>query len=98
MILIGENIHVISKSVREALIERDEKFIADLIDIQKNMDYIDLNVGPAKKNLEGILSWLTGLAQSRTDAGISFDTTNSVEMEKGLKSFYGKTFINITAT
>ena len=97
MILIGENIHVISKSVREALIERDEKFIADLIDIQKNMDYIDLNVGPAKKNLEGILSWLAGLAQSRTDAGISFDTTNSVEMEKGLKSFGGKTFINSTS-
>ena len=97
MILIGENIHVISKSVREALIERDEKFIADLIDIQKNMDYIDLNVGPAKKNLEGILSWLAGLAQSRTDAGISFDTTNSVEMEKGLKSFHGKTFINSTS-
>ena len=58
MILIGENIHVISKSVREALTNRDEYFISELLKIQSNMDYADLNVGPAKSNLQGTLSWL----------------------------------------
>ncbi len=97
MILIGENIHVISKSVQNALIERDEEFISNLIDIQQNMDYIDLNVGPAKKSMEGVLPWLAGLVKSKSNSGISFDTTNSDEMESGLKVFKGKTFINSTS-
>lgn len=91
MILIGENIHVISKNVRQALINRDEVFINDLIKCQNNMDYIDLNVGPAKGDLEGVLPWLAGFVKNQ---GISFDTTNIEEMESGLKSFSGKTFIN----
>ena len=45
MILIGENVHIISKSVRSALESRDEIFINNLIEIQKNMDYVDLNIG-----------------------------------------------------
>ena len=67
MILIGENIHVISKSVQNALLERDEQFISDLIEIQKGMDFIDLNVGPAKKNLEGVLPWLANLVKQKSD-------------------------------
>ena len=96
MILIGENIHVISKSVQNALLERDKQFISDLIEIQKDMDFIDLNVGPAKKNLEGVLPWLANLVKQKSDIGISFDTTNLDEMERGLASFDGKTFINST--
>ena len=46
MILIGENIHVISKSVQNALQQRDEEFIRNLVKLQSYMDYIDLNVGP----------------------------------------------------
>ena len=42
MILIGENVHIISKSVRSALESRDEIFINNLIEIQKNMDYVDI--------------------------------------------------------
>lgn len=85
MILIGENIHVISKSVQNALIERDEAFILDLIKKQSHMDYIDLNVGPAKGNLEGILPWLCELVEKNTDLKISFDTRNLDEMKKGLE-------------
>ena len=56
MILIGENIHIISKKVREALINKDETFIKELIRLQDYMDYADLNVGPAKSQLQGVLS------------------------------------------
>jgi len=41
MILIGENIHVISKSVQNALQQRDEEFIRNLVKLQNYMDYID---------------------------------------------------------
>lgn len=94
MILIGENIHVISKIVMEALIKRDENFVLDLINAQNKMDYIDLNVGPAKSDLIEVLPWLAKIIQNNSECGISFDTTNSEEMKKGLQSFGGKTFIN----
>lgn len=85
MILIGENIHIISKTVQSALLERNEKFILDLIKKQAHMDYIDLNVGPAKGSLEGILVWLCELVEDNTALKISFDTTNSDEMRRGLE-------------
>lgn len=94
MILIGENIHVISKIVREALIKRDENFVLDLINAQNKMDYIDLNVGPAKSDLVEVLPWLAKIIQDNSECGISFDTTNSEEMKKGLEAFSGKSFIN----
>lgn len=84
-IKIGENIHIISKTIQAALLERNEKFALDLIKKQTNMDYIDLNVGPAKNQMEGILSWLCDLVESNTDLKISFDTTNSDEMRRGLE-------------
>lgn len=97
MILIGENIHVISKSVREALISRDEKFITELVKLQKDMNFTDLNVGPAKGDMEGILAWLSSIVKTNSDLNISFDTTNADEMQRGLKSFNGETFINSTS-
>lgn len=85
MILIGENIHVISKTIQQALLEKNEKFILDLIRAQEHMDYIDLNVGPAKDQMEGVLPWLCNLVENNTDLKISFDTTNLLEMRLGLE-------------
>lgn len=85
MLLIGENIHVISKTVQNALLERNEEFILDLIKKQSHMDYIDLNVGPAKGAMEGVLPWLCDLVEENTNLKISFDTTNSAEMKRGLE-------------
>lgn len=85
MLLIGENIHVISKAVQSALLERNEEFILDLIKKQSHMNYIDLNVGPAKGAMEGVLPWLCDLVEKTTDLKISFDTTNSAEMKRGLE-------------
>ncbi len=83
MQLIGENIHIISKNVREALVNKDIDFINKVVKLQHNMDFIDLNVGPAKGNLEGILPWLTEKIQNISDIGLSFDTTNIDELKKG---------------
>lgn len=85
MILIGENIHIISKSVREALECKNEDFVKGLIDIQSDMDYADLNVGPARGKLQGILPWLCKLVEGNSKLKISLDTTNSDEMRSGLK-------------
>lgn len=98
MILIGENIHVISKSVREALLKRDEKFILEFLNIQTNMDYADLNVGPAKGELHGVLAWLARLVEDKTDLDISFDTSNFDEMKSGLEVCKRRTFLNSTSS
>ena len=99
MKLIGENIHIISKSVRDALVNRNATFVNNLIDLQKNMDYVDLNVGPAKGELENILPWLCELTETKTDLGICFDTTNADEMRRGLSVCKNTTnaFINSTS-
>ncbi len=99
MILVGENIHIISKTVRNAIETRDTAYITELITAQSNMDFIDLNVGPSRGKLEGSLSWLAELVQQNSDAGISLDTTNADEMEAAFEIIKNPTncFINSTS-
>ena len=101
MLLIGENIHVISKSVKESILNKDEEFFRNLVKIQSNMDFIDLNVGPAKGSFAGSLAWLVEIVQSENpEIGISFDTTNYDEMAFGFEKFKNKShaFINSTSS
>lgn len=99
MKLIGENIHIISKSVREALVNRDETFVNNLINLQKDLGYVDLNAGPAKGELSGILPWLCELVEKNSGLKISFDTTNTEEMRNGLAvcKNASEAFINSTS-
>lgn len=99
MILIGENIHVISKKVREALINRDEKFVENILNLQSKMDYADLNIGPARGDLSGIFSWLCSLIEENFNINISLDTTNFVEMKNAFSFIKNKknVFLNSTS-
>jgi 5-methyltetrahydrofolate corrinoid/iron sulfur protein methyltransferase len=87
MVLIGESIHIISKDVNDAVKERNSKIIQDLARAQTEAgaDYIDLNLGPAKKDPEETTQWLVNTIQGVTDLPISVDTLNPVAMEAGLK-------------
>ena len=95
MIIIGENIHIISKKVKQALEDRDENFVKILIKIMDNCDAIDLNVGPAKLKLDNIFEWLVSVVGEKS---ISFDSSNIDAIENGLKSVInpGDCFINST--
>jgi 5-methyltetrahydrofolate corrinoid/iron sulfur protein methyltransferase len=87
MILIGENIHIISKVVSEAFRNRDAAAIQELAKTQAEAgaDYLDLNLGPARKDPEEVGAWLVQTVQDVTDVAISLDTMNPVAMEAGLK-------------
>lgn len=87
MIIIGENIHVIAKDVSQAIRERNEKVIQALAreQTQAGAHYIDLNVGPMKKDTEETMKWLVHCVQEVTDLPLSIDTMNPVAMEAGLK-------------
>jgi len=87
MIIIGENIHVIAKDVSVAIRERNVKVIQGLAkeQTQTGANYIDLNVGPMKKDTEETMKWLVNSVQDVTDLPLSIDTMNPVAMEAGLK-------------
>jgi len=87
MILIGENIHIISKVVSEAVRNRDAAAIQALAKAQAEAgaDYLDLNMGPARKDPEELGAWLVQTVQEVTDIAISLDTMNPAAMEAGLK-------------
>ena len=87
MLLIGENIHIISKAVSEAVRERKPAYIQELARAQAaaGADLLDLNLGPARKDPEEVASWLVNTVQAVTDLPISLDTMNPLAMEAGLK-------------
>ena len=96
MIIIGENIHVIAKDVSVAIRERNAKVIQGLAreQTQTGANYIDLNVGPMKKDTEETMKWLVNCAQEVTDLPLSIDTMNPVAMEAGLKFCKKRPLIN----
>lgn len=89
MKLISENLHIISKSTKEALLNRDETFIRNLIQkqIQTNPDWLDLNIGPARGSFAGTMKWLTEIVKDMTQIPLSFDSSNLSEIDSGLAAF-----------
>ena len=96
MILIGENINVMSKTIGPALRERNPKPIQELAraEVEAGVDYLDLNIGPARKAGDELMTWLVNVVQEVTDKPLSLDTTNPVAMEAGLKVHKGRALIN----
>jgi cobalamin-dependent methionine synthase I len=85
MILIGENIQILSKVVSEALKERKKEPLQDLAIRQQKagVDYLDLNVGPARKDPD-IARWLVEVVQEVVDIPLCIDTMNVEAMDKAL--------------
>lgn len=87
MKLISENLHIISKTTKEAVLNRDEAYISNLLqrEIETAPDWIDLNIGPARAAFEGTMEWLVNIASEMTEIPLSLDSTNTAEIEKGLR-------------
>jgi len=96
MILIGENINIMSKTIGPALKERNPKPIQELAEaeVAAGIDYLDLNIGPARKGGDELMAWVVNTVQEITDKPLSLDTTNPVAMEAGLKVHKGRALIN----
>ncbi|MBA7711414.1 5-methyltetrahydrofolate:corrinoid/iron-sulfur protein co-methyltransferase [subsurface metagenome] len=96
MILIGESINVMSKTIGPALKERNPKPIQELAkaEVETGVDYLDLNIGPARKAGDELMAWVVNTVQEVTDLPLSLDTTNPVAMEAGLKVHKGRALIN----
>ena len=100
MYKIGENIHIISPKVKEAITNRDGAFFVDLARRQKaaGADVLDLNVGPRKKDGPEVITWLVDVMQEAVPGmTLSFDTTNLAAIEAGLQKVGSNAIINSTS-
>ena len=96
MILIGESINIMSNTIGPALRGRDPEPIQKMAKAQDEAgaDYLDINIGPARKAGDELMEWAVKTVQEVTDKPLSLDTTNPVAMEAGLKVHKGRALIN----
>lgn len=96
MILIGESLNIMSQTIGPALRNRDPGPIQELAkkETEAGMDYLDLNIGPARKAGDELMTWAVNTVQQVTDLPLSLDTTNLVAMEAGLKADKNRALIN----
>ena len=88
MLLIGESLNVISTKIGRAYKERDPKPIQEeaLFQKEKGMDFIDINLGPAKKDGHELMPWVVQTVQEVVDdIPLALDTSNIGAIEAALK-------------
>ncbi|MFC1953807.1 dihydropteroate synthase [Chloroflexota bacterium] len=96
MILIGESINIMSKTLGPAMKERDPGPIQEMAkaELEGGIDYLDINIGPARRGGDELMEWVVNTVQEVTDIPLSLDTTNTVAMEAGLKACKSRALIN----
>ena len=87
MYILGENIHIISEKVKEALAKKDVKFFQEqaVKQVEAGAQALDLNLGPRKKDWEEVFPWIVKTVEAVVDVPLCFDSTNILGIEAGLK-------------
>jgi len=87
MYIVGENIHIISLNVKKALREKDARFFQELAVgmVEAGAKAVDLNLGPRKKDWEEVFPWMVDTVEAVVDVPLSFDSSNLLGIEAGLK-------------
>ena len=87
MIVVAENINVMSKKLGPAMKARDIKPIQEMAVrlVEAGADYLDLNIGPAKKDGPERIRWIIDGVREVTDKPLYVDTTNMDAVEAGLQ-------------
>ncbi len=88
MYIIGENIHIISEAVKEALRNKDREFFMELAlkQVEAGAQCVDINLGPRKKDWDEVFPWIVQTIETVVDVPFSIDTTNVDGMEAALKT------------
>ena len=98
MLLIGENLNVINRIIGKAFKDMDPGPIAEEAKRQKEkgMDWIDINLGPARKGGPELMEFVVKTVQGEIGDSIPLclDTSNIEAMEAGLAAHQGKAIIN----
>ncbi len=92
MLLIGENLNVMVKKIGTAMKDKDPKPIQELAiaEAGAGVDYIDINLGPARKGGGELMEWVVKRVQEVVDTPLYLDTVNAEAIEAGLKVYKNK--------
>ena len=94
---IGENLNVVTKVLGQAMKDRDPKPLQEMAakEAEKGVDFIDVNIGPARKGGEELMTWIVNIIQEvAPNTPLALDTSNIAAMEAGLKVHKGQALIN----
>jgi len=99
MLIIGENIHIISPEVKEAIAGQDTAAIQRLAkaQVEHGAQVLDLNIGPQKNKGPDVMRWLVPAVQDVVDVSLSFDTTNLEAIRAGLSLAKRQGIVNSTS-
>jgi cobalamin-dependent methionine synthase I len=88
MYIIGENIHILSDKVKEALKVKDAKFFQELAvkQVESGAQALDLNLGPRKADWMDLFPWIVQTVEAVVDVPLSIDTINILGVEAALKT------------
>jgi 5-methyltetrahydrofolate corrinoid/iron sulfur protein methyltransferase len=88
MYIIGENIHILSDKVKEALKVKDAKFFQELAvkQVEAGAKALDLNLGPRKVDWMDLFPWIVQTVEAVVDVPLSIDSTNILGIEAALKT------------
>ncbi len=98
--IIGERIHCISPTIREAMenMNPDPIIARAKEQLDAGANYLDVNIGPAEDNGEELMKWVVQLLQENFDnVPLSLDTANKKAIEAGISVYNrskGKPIIN----
>ena len=92
MLRIGENLNVMVKSIGAAMKDKDPKPIQELAiaEAKAGVDYIDINLGPARKGGGELMEWVVKIVQEVVDTPLYLDTINAEAIEAGLRAYKNK--------
>jgi 5-methyltetrahydrofolate corrinoid/iron sulfur protein methyltransferase len=99
-IAIGERIHCISPVIKAAMDSKDPAPILKRAkeQLDAGATYLDLNIGPAEKGGEELMTWGVKLLQENFDnVPLALDTANKKAIEAGIKVYNrakGKPLVN----
>lgn len=99
-VIIGERIHCISPAIRAAMDTKDPAPILKRAEeqLKAGATYLDVNIGPAEKTGEALMTWAVQLLQEKFDnVPLCLDTANKKAIEAGIKVYNrakGKPIVN----
>ena len=94
---IGENLNVIKKEIGQAFKDRNPEPLQKLALAEKatGVDWIDINLGPARKGGPELMEWVVKTVQEVVpDIPLALDTSNIEAIEAGLAVHKGTAMVN----
>ncbi len=85
---IAESINIMGARTGKAMKERDAGPIQVMAneEVANGADFLDLNIGPSKKDGPTLMPWIVKTVEEVTDCPLSLDTTNAEALIAGIKA------------